>query len=220
MREHEPIFLLRGVGGSHAHGLATATSDRDLIGMYSYPTEAFWSLNQPPETITGHEPEDHSYHELAKFLRLAAKSNPTVLELLWLDEYDERDEWGNWLREIRRSFNTAHDVRNAYIGYAESQFRKMMQAGNSDSRARSPKNARHMIRLMEQGQHLYTTGELLVKVPDRARYRAYEGMTVEALQKEFVDRWSAFLGAKTVLPEEPDWKLINAFLREYRRKHV
>lgn len=212
--------ILRGIGGSHAHGLATESSDEDRIGVISYPTEDFFSLRKPPDSVVTHEP-DAAYHELEKFLALAAKSNPTVLETLWLDSYEASESgWGTMLLQIRTAFASERHVMNAYVGYAESQFRKMMTAGDSTSRARSPKNARHMMRLLEQGRHLYATGELRVRVQNPDQYREWETWSTDRLSTEFVNQWQSFIGTKSVLPAEPDWAAINDYLRKYRRGHL
>lgn len=217
----DPIYILRGVGGSHAHGLAKLTSDIDLIGVISYPTEAFFSLVKPAASIVQHDPQDVSYHELEKFLSLAAKSNPTVLETVWLDSYLEKEmNWGDELINIRSSFASAHYVLKAFVGYAESQFRKMMTAGDEKARARSPKNAVHMLRLMEQGRALYTTGELPIAVENPDLYREWETWRTEPLSREFTRQWELFVESVTVLPEEPDWNRINDYLRSYRKAHL
>lgn len=213
-------FLLRGIGGSTAYGLAREGSDQDMIGVFGHPTSAFWSLEKPQESIVRHEPGDEAYHELEKFLRLACKSNPTVLEILALDSYVERNAWGEVLIEHRSAFLSERYVMNAFIGYSESQFRKMVQAGNADARSRSPKNARHMIRLLEQGHHLYATGELRVKVPDPQRYWDYETWNIEQMKDEFTRMWELFVSAKTCLPSEPDMRTVNRILYEYRAAHL
>ena len=215
-------ILLSGIGGSHAYGLAREGSDEDRIGVFGHPTNLFWNLTQPTQSIVSHEP-DSAMHEVGKFMSLASKSNPTVLETLALDSYEERNIWGNLLIEKRSAFFSANYVQKAFLGYAESQFRKMMTAWEQDrpdSRSRSPKNARHMIRLLDQGHHLYTTGELRVRVPDPQRYFDYENWTKDQLQEEFVRKWGEFVDAKTCLPDEPDMPTINGILHAYRKSHV
>lgn len=219
------ITILHGIGGSTAHGTATANSDEDHIGVISYPTNQFWKVNsQPAPSVVGHEPYDYTFHELAKFMSLAAKSNPTVLESLFLDDYLEKEPyWGDRLLEMRYAFPSKNYVHNAYIGYAESQFRKLMQRGDgkfsSDTGNRVGKHARHTMRLLEQGHRLYTTGELRVRVDDPDYYRWVSDLTPDELAKEFTRRWEAFTMAKSVLPDEPDWTQINGYLRVYRGEH-
>jgi hypothetical protein len=218
-------LILHGIGGSHAQGLANEQSDEDHFGVMSHRTWEFWRVNgQPPASVAGHEPYDYTYHELAKFLALAAKSNPTVLEVLHLDSYIEVEpHWGARLVAIRDAFPSANYVHNAYLGYADSQFRKLMQRGDgkfsSDTGNRVGKHARHTMRLLEQGARLYTTGELRVKVDDPDYYRWISGLSAARLAQEFMRRYSEFVSLKTVLPEKPDWDRINGYLADYRRAH-
>jgi uncharacterized protein len=218
-----PTYILRGIAGSHAHGLATPLSDEDFHGVYSWPTANFWNLTAPAETLTGHEPYDYSYHELEKFLRLCSKCNPTVLEILGLGEYLEKEPyWGDRLILIRDAFFSERYVKNSFIGYAESQFRKLVQRGDSfDSsvRKRTNKHARHLFRLMETGKRLYETGILQVRVDDPDSYLKYNSMTVDQISDEFMDTWDEFNLAKSVLPEQPDFDRINEYLFDYRASH-
>lgn len=219
------ITLLHGIGGSHAYGLANERSDEDHIGVISYPTSHFWSLSRPGESVVGHEPYDYSFHELEKFMRLAAKSNPTVLESLFLDTYIEKEPyWGDELIGIRMAFPSKKYVYNAYMGYAESQFRKLMSRGDgkfsSDTGNRVGKHARHVMRLLEQGHQLYTTGELVLKVQDPEYYRWVSDLSPDRLADEYVTKWGSFVSAESALPEQPAWDLIDDYLHQYRKGHL
>lgn len=217
-----PTYILQGVVGSQAHGLATADSDVDLLGVYSHPTDLFWNLSKPSETITGTDP-DHTAHELEKFLRLAAKANPTVLEVLWLPEFVQKeDHWGDYLLSLRTSVLSTRHVTNAYLGYAESQFRKLIQRDDSFSsgtRKRTNKHARHLFRLLEQGKGILETGELLVKLPDISFYETISDMTIPQIQEAYLERYEDFMDVKSVLPDEPGWDALNDYLLAYRSHH-
>lgn len=81
----EPSDLLRFVAyrcvvGSKAHGLETDSSEVDRRGFYLPPADLQWSLAGVPEQLeTEHE---EVYWEVEKFVRLALKANPNVLECL------------------------------------------------------------------------------------------------------------------------------------------
>jgi predicted nucleotidyltransferase len=220
------ITILHGIGGSHAQGLANNQSDEDHAGVISYPTADFWRVNgHPAASVVGHDPYDFAFHELGKFMALAAKSNPTVLEVLHLTEYLETEpHWGDRLIEIRSAFPSASYVHNAYLGYAESQFRKLMNRGDgkfsSNTGNRVGKHARHTMRLLEQGHRLYTTGELRVQVDEPDYYRWVSDLTPDRLAAEFTRRWGDFTDAETALPAQPDWDRINDYLSDYRRAHI
>jgi len=68
-------IVLEGITGSTAYGLATPDSDVDKHGVYQAPTRAVLGLFPPKETVVTNDP-DITHHELAKFIRLAAKANP------------------------------------------------------------------------------------------------------------------------------------------------
>lgn len=214
--EFKPSFLLRGVAGSTAHGLATPESDQDQLGMFGWPTEAFYGLTQPQDSLTGHEPEDFTYHEVGKFLKLALSGNPTVLELLWLEKYEEQDIWGNLFREHRKEFLHTDGVRNAFGGYAKSQIRKAT-AGNPT--AQRYKNVRHMFRLLEEGTSLLTTGDMSIRVSDPAWYHSLKDLDPAEWQGMFEDRMAHFDSVKSVLPDRPNRELINSLLISYRKAH-
>lgn len=162
--------ILKGVVGSTAYGLATPESDIDYMGVYMEPQETFLGLRLVQEkdlTIhTTSDAQDVTYHEIAKFCRLALKSNPSILELLWLPEYTLLEGPGEWLVDSRHWFASAKLVKDAYFGYATQQFKLLERRGDfgSDMKKRTEKHARHLYRLLIQGFGLYRTGELDVRL--------------------------------------------------------
>lgn len=78
----ENAILYRCVVGSRAYGLETETSDTDLRGVFIAPTEMLWSLFGAPEQFEDNDAQT-CYWELQKFLVMALKANPNVLECLY-----------------------------------------------------------------------------------------------------------------------------------------
>ncbi len=72
--------LLDCVSGSHAYDLATASSDEDRRGVYCVPQKALYGLRYDAQISD--ERNDEVYYELGRFVELAAKNNPNILELL------------------------------------------------------------------------------------------------------------------------------------------
>lgn len=221
---YEPNFLLRGVAGSTAHGLARAGSDEDLHGVFGWPTEALYGLEKPKETLDGHEPQDYSYHEVEKYIRLALSNNPTVLETMWLDEYkDVAPVWGETLLLNRQQFLFTKGVRNAYLGYAESQFKKIQARANgtfsSDTKNRASKHARHMFRLLEQAEYLLTTGDMKITVDSPEWYFALEEMPWSEWVRIYLGVAARIREVESVLPEQPNREWANGFLIAYRKAH-
>lgn len=122
-------IILQGILGSQAYGMNHAASDEDRKGVYVASTVALAGLNPPKDTVVRTNP-DFEYHEVGKFIRLALKCNPTVLEQLFVpvDYYEHLDVWGNLLVEHRSIFLSKRRVAGAFGGYSLDQVRRMLRA--------------------------------------------------------------------------------------------
>lgn len=216
-------ILLQGVVGSTAYGLAGPLSDVDRLGLYAAPTRAFHGLRLPVDraaSVVVHEPEDLTLHEARKFCLLALSANPTVTELLWLPSYEVVTPLGLELVAIRSAFLCAPRVRDAFLGYAEQQLTRLTNKGSD---RRTPKHARHLLRLLHQGERLYATGELTVRLPDPQRYHDF-GTAVAAdpdLARVTLDEArQRFSTIETALPDHPDEATVEAWLLRVRDVHL
>lgn len=217
--------VLSGIVGSTAYGLAGPDSDVDRLGIYAAPTATMLGLGKPDESIVSTNP-DRTLHELGKWVRLALGGNPTVMELAWLPDglYETVTDIGRELIDLRQSVLSADRVRAAYLGYATQQFRKLESRGDgsfsADTRKRTAKHARHLLRLCSQGYHLYTTGELMIRLPNPQRFldfgeRVAGGDITEA--RRVIDGYGrSFDNATTALPEVPDYERVNSWLVDVR----
>lgn len=222
--------IIQGIVGSTAYGLATESSDVDRMGVFIAPTPELLGFHPPKPSIVTNKP-DVTMHEVGKFVSLTLRCNPSVTELLWLgselDSYEELDApWGYDLIYLRKKMLSAHLVKNAYLGYATQQFKKLLDRQDGtfgpDLAKRTQKHARHLRRLVEQGYGLYTTGELRVKVSDPEAIHEF-GRRVEAKPESaiaFMARAEAgFAEAKTVLPDHPDEAQVEKWLIHLRKVH-
>lgn len=217
--------LLMGIVGSTAYGLAGPDSDVDRLGVFAVPTTALHGLRPPRESIVEHDP-DVTLHEAAKFCRLALSCNPTAMELLWLPDglYDVRTPLGEELIGIRASFLSAPRVRDAFLGYAEQQFTRLInkdasRAGGRWADRRTAKHARHLLRLIEQGLSLYETGVLTIRLDDPQRFHDFgERVTAdpEAARPVLEDARERFATTATRLPDQPDEEPAERWLRRVR----
>lgn len=218
--------LLKGIVGSTAYGLATPESDVDTLGVFAAPTSAFHGLTTPQESVVTHDP-DSTMHEAGKFVRLALNGNPSVNELLWLDKYEFITRLGAELVEIRDAFLSADHVRNAYIGYARQQLGKLISRGNGSFAAdiperRSQKHARHIVRLLIQGEQLYCTGEMTVKLndPDAVRTMADEILAKPIDAYDIINAAEdRMISAGTPLPRTPDRETVERWLHRVRNHY-
>jgi predicted nucleotidyltransferase len=211
-------IILEGITGSRAYGLETEDSDVDIKGVFVAPTRNILSLNPPAETIDQTKP-DISYHEVSKFIRLALKGNPTILELLFLDGYRVLTKQGKLLVDNRHKF-LSNVIYHSYGGYAISQARKLNARGDSFSsttKNRYAKHARHCFRLLQQGRQLLETGDLQVRVTNRDELFEVGELPVAELVDRFEEEFKAFDQIRSVLPEKPDVEAVNEILLKIRK---
>lgn len=209
--------LLSGIVGSTAYGLAGPGSDVDRLGMFAAPTLSLLGLHTPRDSHVTTSP-DVTFHEAAKLIRLALGGNPTASELLWLpdDLYELRTPLGDEAIGLRASVLSAPRVHDAYLGYATQQFRKLLSRDPTWTHRKIAKHARHLMRLVNQGHELYTTGHVTIRLPDPDRYHAFGERVAadpEAARPFMADAEERFATARSVLPTEPnaaaaeDWVL-------------
>lgn len=222
-------LLLQGVVGSTAYGLAGPHSDIDRLGVYAVATEELHGLRSPQESHVTTNP-DLTLHEAAKFCRLALKCNPTITELMWLDDYEHiHPTLGMQLIGIRRKFLSAPRVRSAYLGYASDQFTKLKNRGGSSFSAdlghRTAKHARHLARLCNQGYELYATGNLHIRLDDPQGVMEFGELVAQEAQSGVFDTAerlilaaeAMFDSANSPLPQYPNEEKVESWLLSARR---
>jgi uncharacterized protein len=223
--DHRDLYeyvIYRCVVGSRAYGLDEETSDTDWRGIYLPPAWMHWSLGGVPEQLEREDTQE-TYWELEKFLTLALKANPNVLECLYSPLVEMAKPLAEELLSERARF-LSKLVYQTYNGYVMSQFKKMEQ----DLRTRGEirwKHAMHLIRLLLSGITVLKEGFVPVEVSEyRDRLLAVRRGDVPW---ENVNEWRLQLHrefdrayAITRLPERPDYAWANSFLVKARRSMV
>ena len=219
-----PYIIYRCQVGSKAYGLATEDSDDDLRGIYLPPAKLDWSLYRLPEQLESIDDEkDEVYWELDKFIRLALKANPNVLETLWTPLVLDANEVAQRLRTIRQAFLSKH-LYKTYSGYVLSQFRRMANAVKNQGKFK-PKHAMHLVRLLYSGIAALETGEIQVDVSERRDELLHirnGSLTFDEVKEKALGLDRTFQQAfeKTTLPDQPDYARVNEFLIWARRSMV
>lgn len=222
-------IILEGVTGSTAYGLATENSDVDIKGVYLLPTKTILSIGfDPQKTTRDHVDPDWVYHEVGKFMKLVISGNPTVTELLYLEEYTQLTPVGQLLIDNRDAFLSTKAVTNAYSGYAFSQAQRLnnrtaqgMEGYDSSLKNRFAKHTRHCLRLLMQARQLLETGTLNVRVsPEEREYLFAMGeKTADEVVNEFMRQDTEMKNIVSVLPDEPDYERLNNILFEIRKEY-
>lgn len=219
--------LLMGVVGSRAYGLDTPASDTDYLGIHALDTHRLFTIaSQPPETISQRDENDRVSHEVHKACKLMFSCNPTLLETLWLDDYTTMTPLGEELRGIRKDFLSRRRIADAYIGFADQQFKRLEHRGRFQGSldTRREKHARHLLRMTEQGTYLLRTGEMKLKVDDprwirdTAKEIAESGDSGVALAREFLDSAKDEVDEIiSPIPLGPRYDRVEAFIQRVRR---
>ncbi len=204
----------RCVVGSRAYGLEHANSDTDLRGFYVAPADLQWSIYGVPEQLERPD-ADEVYWEIGKFIKLALKANPNVLECLYTPLVEHKTEIGERVLEAREVF-LSKMIYQTYSRYVMSQFKAMgrkLKAGESPN----SKHSMHLIRLMISGLTILRDGF----VPVLAGEHAERLLAVKSGETpwEEVDAWRLELHAEfdrefeaSTLPERPDYAAANEIL--------
>ncbi len=214
--------IYRCVVGSRAFGLATEESDTDRRGIYLPPADLDWSLYGVPEQLENDATEE-CYWELQKFLVMALKGNPNILECLYTPLVEHATPLAQQLLDMRDAF-LSRLVYQTYNGYVMSQF-KRMQADLRNQGKVKPKHVMHLIRLLLSGIHVLREGFVPVDVGEhRERLFAIkkEEMPwddIEAWRKDLHKEFDQAL-EETNLPERPDYERANEFLVRARRAAI
>jgi predicted nucleotidyltransferase len=216
------FIIYRCVVGSRAYGLDVDASDTDRRGIYLPPAKLHWSLYGVPEQIEDAEAQE-CYWELQKFMVLALKANPNVLECLYTPLVEYATPLVEELLAEREKF-LSRLVYQTYNGYVLSQFRKLEQDLRTTGELKW-KHVMHLIRLLISGVTILRDGLVPVNVGDyRDRLMAirkgdvsWEEVNVWRLElhKEF----DAAL-EKTKLPERPDYEWADKFLQKARQSVI
>jgi hypothetical protein len=218
----EHFIIYRCVVGSRAYGLETDASDTDLRGIYLAPAELQWSLFGAPEQFEDNATQS-CYWELQKFLTMALKANPNILECLYSPLVEKTTELGAELLAHRKVF-LSQMIFQTFNGYAMSQFKKIEQDIRNHGEIKW-KHAMHLLRLLLTGAATLREARVPVRV-ETHRERLLAVKRGEIGWPE-VDAWRKDLHRdfenaliETKLPERPDYEAANRFLTRARKATI
>ena len=121
-----PGIVLDAQVGSHAWGLADASSDDDRRGVFALPLPWTLGLVAPPEDLV-REDGSATYWAVGKAIRQALRADPNTLEMLFVPGAEARDPIGGWLLDARDAF-VSTEIHGSFGRYALGQLRRLEQA--------------------------------------------------------------------------------------------
>jgi predicted nucleotidyltransferase len=175
--------ILIGYRGSIAHNMYVPSSDpnsiddKDVMAVIIPEKENYYGLSnfgsRGTKELFKNEWDIVSY-EFLKFVNLLYKSNPNVINLLWLSDnmYIKRTKFGNMLIENRDLFSTKK-IYHSFTGYAYGQIKRMVKynfEGYMGEKRKALvekfgydcKNGAHAIRLLRMGIEFLNEGVMYV----------------------------------------------------------
>jgi len=115
-------IIFKTIVGSQAYGTSLLTSDIDYKGIYIQPNDDILSFRYNEQIEIG---KDECYYEVRRFLQLAQSANPTILEMLFVDDkfIIETSPQFELLRQHKNKFLTKKCCMS-FGGYAVAQIQK------------------------------------------------------------------------------------------------
>ena len=119
------LLIYEYIRGSHAYGLDTSTSDIDTGGVFLAPAEQLLGLGLDYQDQISSERNDDTWLELNKFFCLLLKSNPTILESLFVPDRCVKYEHPimTEIKKHRDKFITKECFKSI-IGFSYEQIKK------------------------------------------------------------------------------------------------
>lgn len=210
---------LVAVTGSKAYGLDHPDSDTDRMGVFIDSTlkvaGLHWNKNNESYSNASSNGDDLTMHEVGKFLRLCLKGNPTLIELLFMNEYEVLTETGKSIIENRDILVSESTLRSSYHGYAYSQLQRV-----TTDKEFKPKMARHVLRIARQGYTLLTTRTFNVKVDDPQEYFDLTNLPFNHMISKISAEVDKLKFCDSVLPSVPDTETITHLLESIRKNNI
>lgn len=114
------------VRGSHAYGLNTETSDKDIGGVFICPPEMLMGLRSNYIEQVADETNDTVFYEFGRWVELLLKANPTALESLFIPKHCIIGDVHPMVQHIinNRDKFLSKECFKTLFGYAKSQIYK------------------------------------------------------------------------------------------------
>lgn len=232
-----PGEFLRVVAGSTSAGLSLGTGDRDELGIRIEPREAVLGMERFEQHVYRTKAEgepsdvgdlDLTVYGLRKYLSLACKGNPTIVNLVFIPEefVVHQTPLADELRGMAPYF-LSKAAGGAFLGYLAAQRQRLLgeRGGRKPQRPRNEKGydgkyASHMLRLGFQGIELLESGRITLPMPSKEREYCLAVKRGEVELDDVLTRTGelerdlADLRDLSPLRDEPDRQAINEWLAD------
>lgn len=159
LRNHPDLgnnIILLTLGGSHAYGLETESSDLDVRGIYLNSKEEILSMKCKEKPVVNVE-TDTSVYPLKHMIKLLTDCNPNVIEIVGTKEehlFIFKPE-GKLIRDNAQIF-LSRKLAYTFGGYATSQMRRLKNAIARDEYPQAEKEQHILESIQGQRVHVET----------------------------------------------------------------
>ena len=124
LENDNPALLFKCIAGSRAYGTNNENSDTDMRGIFAKKSLEYLSISEAID-YCANDTNDIVYFSLKRFVQLASKANPNILELLFSPEdcVLKSTVYFEMLKEHRQKFITKQIV-DTHVNYAQAQIKK------------------------------------------------------------------------------------------------
>lgn len=216
--------ILISMVGSNAYNVATETSDKDYRGVFIPNEKHLLGLHRVKQVSIKNE--DWVCQEVRHFIEIVIKQNPTIIELLYIqDSIFKTQLWDILSVELKKLITKeAFKPYNAYFlsQVTKAQLRQFQENskryGNIEKYGYDPKFMSHAVRLGLQCCALMSTGSIPVRLEGEDRLvvlNIKQGGMPLAEVKEYCNTLNETMHyhyKNSVLPEHQD---LNKFEEEF-----
>jgi len=174
------------VGGSSLHGAKVqGTDDTDWYGLYIEPPKYVVGLHTVPHFVWSTS-GDHArncasdvdciFYGLRKWAGMIAKGNPTALNFLFAESYNESTEWVR-LRDQIKPCVLVKSAAKQFRGFADAQMGRLLGTRGQGKKGQRPeleetfgfdvKAGMHTVRLLMECIELMNSGTITFPRPER-----------------------------------------------------
>lgn len=207
--------------GSHAYGIADQESDLDIKGVWSWNLDQMMSLIKWPDSIDIKEPDMHAF-EIKKFVRLAAQSNPNMIELLFAPVIMTWNN-GDLLLKNKHLFLTTN-IADVFGHFSRSQLHELANKfTDNDTAVRKRKKAvMHILRTLENAEGFLLGTKNNIRANDPENLRWWSTQPFAQVQKQRENMLQKVEEAKHAshLPKDVDWNKINFFVVDFLKQNL
>lgn len=216
--------------GSRAYGTELQDSDTDVRGVFIPRLDDMIRPFESPEQYGFHgESVDFLTFDIRKFLRLATKGSPNIIETIWAgpETWIVSDELWKIIYENRQVFLT-QDTYRAFLGYALGELRAIKSdlEGKPPSPGRQSiheiygfdtKKAYHALRISRMCLEIPMLGKVRTRRPDAEELvKVRNGMVklpdiLAEVEHNLISSKDIYQG---VLPESTDKEIVSSICAE------